>query len=225
MNGEIAIRELRPSDRRAVAFAFGRLSERSRYQRFFTVRPDLSARDLARLTGVDHWHHEALIAHSAPPRAPIGIARYVRLEDFEAAEVAIEVVDEWQRRGVGTALLAALTQRARAAGIRRFHISMLRDNAAARALVRHVGVPDSGRSAGNVVELCVDIAPLATARRDHRDRTRLAARDRAGLAEGDHELRLQPGAALAVSPDAGSRRGPRMDPQNDGAALLGARTG
>jgi GNAT superfamily N-acetyltransferase len=153
MGREIAIRELRPSDRRAVAFAFGRLSERSRYQRFFTARPDLSPRELARLMGVDHWHHEALIAYSAPPRAPIGIARYVRLEDFEAAEVAVEVVDEWQHRGVGTALLGALTERARAAGIRRFHMTMLRDNKAARSLAGHFGSATTLSTAGNLVEL------------------------------------------------------------------------
>ena len=117
----ITIRPLEPSDRRIVAFTFGHLSERSRFQRFFAPKPALSPRDMSRLLNVDHWHHEALIAFSPPPRAPIGIARYIRLDEFDAAEVAIAVVDGWQHRGVGIALLAALTERARSAGIRRFH--------------------------------------------------------------------------------------------------------
>ena len=82
--GPITIRELEPSDRRALAFTFGRLGERSRYQRYLTPKPSLSARELSRLVSVDHWHHEALIAYSPPPRAPIGIARYVRLDEFDA---------------------------------------------------------------------------------------------------------------------------------------------
>ena len=97
---------------------------------------------MSRLLDVDHWHHEALIAYSPPPRAPIGIARYIRLDDFDAAEVAIEVADGWQHQGVGIALLVALTERARSAGIRRFHMSMLRDNVAARALARKLSPPN-----------------------------------------------------------------------------------
>ena len=133
---DITIRPLTASDHRAVAFTFGRLSERSRYQRYFTIKQNLAPRELRVLLDVDHWHHEALIAFSPPPRGPIGIARYIRLEEFDEAEVAIEVVDSWQRHGVGTALLTALTARAARAGIRRFHTSMLRDNAGARALAR-----------------------------------------------------------------------------------------
>ena len=94
----ITIRPLVPADRRAVQFAFGRLSPGSRYLRYFTPKPVLSPRELGRLLDVDHWHHEALIAYSPPPRAPIGIARYVRLDEFDTAEVAVEVVDAWPRR-------------------------------------------------------------------------------------------------------------------------------
>ena len=108
----ITIRELRPSDQRAFAFTFGHLSDRSRYQRYLSPKPFLSARELSHLLDVDHWHHEALIAYSPPPRAPIGVARYVRLDEFDTAELAIEVADAWQGHGVGTALLAALQERA-----------------------------------------------------------------------------------------------------------------
>jgi RimJ/RimL family protein N-acetyltransferase len=158
MPNEITIRALRPSDHRAMAFAFGRLSEQSRYQRFFTAKPELSARELTRLVNVDHWHHEALIAFSASPRTPIGIARYVRLDDFDTAEVALEVVDEWQHHGVGTALMVAVSERARAAGIRRFHMTMLRDNHAARALAGHFGTATVLATAGNVMELSYSLS-------------------------------------------------------------------
>ena len=149
----ITIRDLVPSDHRAVVFTFGRLSPQSRYQRYFSPKPALTPRELRALVEVDHWHHEALMAFSPPPRAPIGIARYVRLERFDVAEVAIEVVDGWQHRGVGSALMAALTTRARAAGIRRFQMSMLRENRGARALAAHLGPATAVTAAGNLVEL------------------------------------------------------------------------
>lgn len=155
----ITIRELLPSDHRAVAFAFAHLSAKSRYQRYFSPKDELAPRELARLMSVDHWHHEAMIAFSPSPRTPIGVARYVRLDDFEAAEVAIEVVDDWQHRGVGTALLAALSERARGAGIRHFHVSMLRGNRGARALLSHFAPATVLAAAGNVVELSYSLSP------------------------------------------------------------------
>jgi RimJ/RimL family protein N-acetyltransferase len=158
MRPDITIRELHASDRRAVAFAFRRLGARSRYQRYFSPKAELAPRELTRLVNVDHWHHEALIAFSPPPRAPIGIARYVRLDEFDAAEVAIEVVDAWQQRGVGSALLVALSKRARAAGISHFHMAMLRDNRAARKLANHLGPATVVAAAGNLVEVSYSVS-------------------------------------------------------------------
>jgi hypothetical protein len=35
------------------------------------------------------------------PRTPVGLAEYIRLEQFDVAELAISVNDGWQRRGIG----------------------------------------------------------------------------------------------------------------------------
>jgi acetyltransferase len=134
----LVIRPLTRSDRAAVAFAFAHLGENSRYQRYLTGMPRLPPRELQRLLSVDHWHHEALIAWSSLPRKPVGITEYVRLEDFDLAEVAVAVVDDWQRRGVGRALMTALSSRAAAAGVRWFTASMLSSNKGAIALAREL---------------------------------------------------------------------------------------
>ncbi len=155
---ELMIRQLSGSDRAALEFEFRRMCERSRYQRFLAVAPRLSPRDLELLLDVDHWHREALIAFSAPPRTPLGTARYVRLDDFDAAEVAVEVVDGWQRQGVATKLLEALRDRALRAGVRRFTATILRDNKAAHALTRHLGTPKVTAAKGSLVEVEIDLA-------------------------------------------------------------------
>ncbi len=116
-----------------MEFTFRRLSERSRFQRYLSPKLGLSGRDLEYLTTLDHWHQEALIAWSSPPRAPIDIARYVRVMDFATAEIAIEVIDEWQRRGVGGALAQTLCDRAIRAGIRRFVAIVNPENTGAHA--------------------------------------------------------------------------------------------
>jgi RimJ/RimL family protein N-acetyltransferase len=150
---DLLIRELTPADRPALAFMFGRLGEQSRYQRFLSPKRELTASELAQLTDVDHWHREALIAFSPLPRAPIAVARYYRADEFDIAELAVTVVDEWQHRGVGGQLLLALGARARAAGIHRFTATMLSDNRGAAALIRGLGPRPVGVHRGGVLEL------------------------------------------------------------------------
>jgi GNAT superfamily N-acetyltransferase len=151
--GELLIRDLAASDHAALAFIFGRLGEQSRYQRFLGVKRRLDPAELDRLSTPDHWHHGALIAFSPVPRAPIGVARYVRTDDFELAELAVSVVDEWQRRGVGEALMLALRDRALRAGIRRFSATLYRSNRGALALVRRLGPCSVTGFHGDVIEL------------------------------------------------------------------------
>ena len=153
----IAIDELHSFDRAAVAFSFRALGELSRYQRFGSVKRTLTARELDYLTVVDHWHHEALIARSLEPRAPIGIARYIRSDRFDVAEVAVEVVDQCQRQGVGRALMQALRERALAAGIRRFTATMLADNRGALATARGLGRHRVIGVYGGVTELEIEL--------------------------------------------------------------------
>jgi GNAT superfamily N-acetyltransferase len=68
-------------------------------------------RELATV-GVDHY---ALVAYVEDDSHPIGIARLVR--HGSSAEVAVEVVDRFQRRGIGSALIAELVSDACAAGV------------------------------------------------------------------------------------------------------------
>ena len=56
--------------------------------------------------------HEALGARAADTGDGVGVARYVRLESQpDVAEAAVAVLDEWQHRGVGSALLWRVTER------------------------------------------------------------------------------------------------------------------
>jgi len=156
--GGVQLRELTSFVRAAIAFAFGHLGERSRHQRFLAVKPRLSERELDRLTAVDHWHHEALIAWSPPPpRAPIAVARYVRQADFDAAELAIAVSDDWQRRGVGRALLLGLRERAMRTGVRRFTALTLGGNLGARALAGRCGPVEVTAAHDGLLELSISL--------------------------------------------------------------------
>jgi acetyltransferase len=148
----LVIEPLATADRAVLRFVFAHLGPASRYGRFHAIKPELHREDLDLLTDVDHWHAEALVAWSPVPRAPIGVARYVRGEDFDLAEVAFAVADAWQGRGVGSALGLALRERALRAGIRRFSAIVLGENRAGLALARRLGANSVATAAG-VVEM------------------------------------------------------------------------
>jgi RimJ/RimL family protein N-acetyltransferase len=134
----LAIRPVQPDDKPLLADAFSQLSDESRYRRFFTPLRDLDPERLAYLTELDHHDHEALLALDAPDGACVGVARFVRVAP-EVAEPAVVVADQWQHRGLGTALLERLAHRARAEGITRFSAIVLAQNRDAIRLLERLG--------------------------------------------------------------------------------------
>jgi GNAT superfamily N-acetyltransferase len=81
---------------------------------------ELSPAELRYFTDVDHHDHDALGAPDHVGGRGAGIARCVRDDDDpRAAEIAVTITDDRQRRGLGTELVAQLSDRARSAGIRR----------------------------------------------------------------------------------------------------------
>jgi RimJ/RimL family protein N-acetyltransferase len=136
----LAVRQLRRADRAELAAAVARLSERSRYLRFAAPKPRLTERELDHLVDVDHHGSEALIALDPETGRGIAIARYAPVfGEAHVAEVAVTVADEWQRRGLGSALLARLVDRARAEGHVALRASVLGVNAGSIAMLRRAG--------------------------------------------------------------------------------------
>jgi GNAT superfamily N-acetyltransferase len=116
------------------------------------------------LDAVDGRRHVALVA--VADGEPIGIAQCIGLGSGRA-EPAVEVVDAWHGRGVGTLLLRA---RAVAAGWRELSAEVLAENDAVRALLRKVfpiqGVERDGAELSLTLPLVdpwsVDAADLLT---------------------------------------------------------------
>jgi|SRR5579884_3173907 len=153
----VRVRAVRPADKALLRAAFDRLSEQSRYRRFFVPMRELTDRALAYLTEVDHHDHEALLALSEAGDEVLGVARYVRAgKDAQDAEAAITVVDDWQGRGLGRLLLRRLARRAREEGIRRFTALVKVENPAAVELLRGLGPSELTRD-GSEFRLVIEL--------------------------------------------------------------------
>lgn len=157
------IRPIRPEDAAALARGFDRLSEESRYRRFLTPMEKLTESQLRYLTEVDHRDHEAMIALDlATPGEAVGVGRYVREGDSDRAEAAVTVADDWQGRGLGTALTRILAGRAAEEGIRAFTAILLAENREMSGLLGDVGPVEVTEREGDVIEVSVPLEAEVT---------------------------------------------------------------
>ncbi|WP_129338581.1 GNAT family N-acetyltransferase [Cellulomonas endophytica] len=173
--GTTHVRPIRPDDADALqAFHLGQ-SERSNYLRWFAALERIPDRDLARLVQVDHDQRVALVAVQTDDddtERIIAVARYDRVDD-DTAEVAFNVSDAHQGRGLGSALLEHLAAAARERGVRRFVAEVLPQNGRMIATFREAGYGVRQRTEDGVVSVGFDIDPTerslaVMAEREHR---------------------------------------------------------
>jgi GNAT superfamily N-acetyltransferase len=92
------------------------------------------------ITETDRRGHEAIIALDPTSGDAVALGEYVRSDERpSAAEVALVVTDDWQERGLGTALLEVLCDRARQDGVTTFTAFMLANNVEMMDLLQHIG--------------------------------------------------------------------------------------
>jgi len=193
--GAAHIRPIRPEDADALQAFHVAQSPRSTYLRFFAAMPRLSSRDLTRFTTVDHSDRVALVVLVGD--AIIGVGRYDRVGSSEA-EVAFNVSDAHQGRGVGSVLLEHLVVAAREQGLTRFVAEVLPENRRMLDVFTEAGFATTREVEDGVVMLTVDIAPT------DRSMEVMAAREHRAEAESLRRL-LHPRSVVVVG--AGRRPG------------------
>ncbi|HLL67602.1 MAG TPA: GNAT family N-acetyltransferase [Micromonosporaceae bacterium] len=166
------VRQVEPSDADAIVALHSRLSERTRYLRYFAAYPRIPARDLEHFVTVNHREREAFVVELGG--LLIAVGRYDRLgPDAPDAEVAFVVEDAHQGRGLGSVLIEHLAAAARQEGIERFVAEVLPVNATMLRVFADAGYPVEQAYDDGVVHLSFPIAPtpqsLAVQRsREHR---------------------------------------------------------
>ncbi|TGJ94633.1 GNAT family N-acetyltransferase, partial [Actinotalea fermentans ATCC 43279 = JCM 9966 = DSM 3133] len=195
------VRPIRPSDAAALQrFHMGQ-SERSTYLRFFANIERLSDRDLERFTVVDHSERVALVAVKRVGEGLrediIGVARFDKVAPHEA-EVAFNIADAEQGRGLGSVLLEHLAAAARERGVRRFSAEVLPQNGKMLAVFQEAGYVVSQHVDDGIVAVSVDLDPTDRSREVMADREhRAEARSMHGLLTARRVLLVGPGPTAA----------------------------
>jgi ribosomal protein S18 acetylase RimI-like enzyme len=157
---KVHVRPIVPEDEPLLIEAVAAMSERSVYFRFFSPMKRLPDALAHRLAVVDYNDRFAVVGTTHKPGGKeriVGVARYDRVVGTDVAETAVAVVDEFQRRGLGSALLAILAKVASDHGIKTFTLIVLPENQQMLGLLRKMGWIHQARLTGGVYEISFDL--------------------------------------------------------------------
>ena len=173
--GTAHLRPIRPEDADALQAFHAGQSQASIYMRFFSFKPKLSGKEVRRFTEVDHINRVAFVITIGGEI--MGIGRYDRLDDPAEAEVAFNISDAHQGRGIGSILLEHLAVAARENGIRRFTAEVLPDNRKMLMVFADAGYDLKRQFDDGVVSVEFNIDPTEKSRavmesREHRAEAR-----------------------------------------------------
>ena len=170
-DGTVAhVRPIRPTDGDGIRRFHAAQSDESIYLRFFAPLRQLSDNDVFRFTHVDYADRVALVATMR--EEIIGIGRYDRI-DARTAEVAFNISDHFQGKGIGSVLLEHLAAIAQEFGIARFTAEVLPQNRKMLSVFSDAGYDVKRHIEDGVVEVGFDIEPTDSSKavamsREHR---------------------------------------------------------
>lgn len=148
--GVYTLRPIHPDDAEMLQAFVRELSPESRYFRFASHMPELPARMLARYTLIDYDREMALVAvvrdrpagaDGDPPGREriVGVSRYIINPDGTSCEFSLVVADDMTGRGLGTRLMLAIVDAARARGLAEIVGLILAENAGMLRLMTRLG--------------------------------------------------------------------------------------
>ena len=148
---EVLIRPVRKDDAAEERTFIESLSPQSRRYRFLGQVRHPSSELIEQLTDLDYVHELAFAAvvHDDARDNFVGVSRYSTTADGTACEVAVTVLDDWQGKGLGSALMKHLIEVARSRGIKRMWSVDSAENLAMSDLAQYLGFtrtidPDDG---------------------------------------------------------------------------------
>lgn len=148
--GLYTVRPIHPDDAEMLQEFVRGMSEESRYFRFASTLPELPARMLARYTLIDYDREMALVAvvkqrHTAEDGTVsereriIAVSRYITNPDQSTCEFSLAVADDMAGQGLGSRMMLAICDVARARGLTQIIGLILSNNSRMLRLMQSLG--------------------------------------------------------------------------------------
>ena len=155
----VSIRPIERADAAGLSDFYARLSPESWRRRFLSWGTRLD-RDLAAVfTEGEGSGFVGILAEPGPNDGALVAHASVQPDGEDSAEIAFAVADELQGHGIGTALMEAVVQHARQAGLRRLNAMLFAENLPMRRLMLNAGCGiRSDRVDLGIEEVALDVA-------------------------------------------------------------------
>lgn len=155
-----------PEAKSKISAGIALMSKETIRHRFFGIKNGFTDRELKYLTEIDGVNHFALgLEEAKAPERGVAIMRMVR-DDLEPteAEVAILLVDEFQKLGLGTLLMHFCILAALERGITLLRFTYLPDNQSIVKLIRRFGTVTPKIMASDYVQMQLALTPELASR-------------------------------------------------------------
>lgn len=162
-DGSVAhVRSIVPADADRLRAFHNAQSDESIYLRFFAPLRQLSDRDVFRFTNVDNVNRVALVA--TVREVIVGVGRFDKI-DATSAEVAFNISDHFQGRGVGSVLLEHLAMIGQEVGVATFTAEVLPQNRKMINVFREAGYDVTHNFEDGVIAVSFAIKPTENSTR------------------------------------------------------------
>lgn len=150
---------VRPDNQEQIAKGLQDLSKESIRNRFLGSKRAFSPQELRYLTELDGINHYAFgLEEQKTPNRGVGIIRLVRSSSVPSeGEIAITIIDEYQKHGLGRFLMNIIICAALERGIKTLSLSFLPHNTGIERLIQSFGVTRPGLITKDFVQLYMDI--------------------------------------------------------------------
>lgn len=151
-----------PSNKAQISAGLRDMSQESIRNRFLGSKRFFSDKELEYLTKLDGENHYAIgVEEREKLKRGVAIIRLVRsLDDLSEAEVAITIIDEYQKMGLGQMLIRLIILAAMERNISKLSFTFLPQNTAIPKLLQKISTPIPGPVSFDSVQLFLDLSKM-----------------------------------------------------------------
>ena len=156
---DLRVGSILPHNKKQISEGLNYMSPASIRNRFLGSKKAFSEKELEYLTVLDGWNHYAIgIEEQSGSKRGVAIIRLVRSSEHkEEGEVAITIIDEYQKLGLGSLLMDLIILSAKERDITRLSFTFLPQNEAIVKLVKRAGIPIQGPQGSDFVQIYLEL--------------------------------------------------------------------
>lgn len=151
-----------PHNKKQISYGLRDMSPESIRYRFLGTKKEFTEKELEYLTVVDGINHYAIgIEERDNLKRGVAIIRLVRSSEApQEAEIAITIIDDYQKKGLGIFLLDLMILAASERNIERLSFTFLPSNEGIVRLIEKVGTPLAGAHTHDYDQLFLEVKSL-----------------------------------------------------------------